>query len=89
MIDIVERLRRFADLDEGISFGAEAVIRDAAAEIERLREGALPSLFKAWYDTHGAPLPWRKAVEMTAIVMRLPAEERERLIALDDDARKP
>lgn len=40
-------------------------------------------LIDAWCAAHGQPIPWAKAVEITAIITKMPEAERERLLALD------
>lgn len=42
-------------------------------------------LIDAWCEAKGKQIPWSKAVEISAIVTRMPAEERARLLSLDDD----
>lgn len=44
--------------------------------------GAASRLIDAWAASHGKPVPWDKAVEIVAIVNKLPEEERARLLAL-------
>lgn len=43
-------------------------------------------LITAWCNAHGKQIPWAKAIEITAIVTKMPEEERLRLLALDDGA---
>lgn len=41
-------------------------------------------LIDAWCAAHGRQIPWAKAVEITAIITKLPEAEREWLLALND-----
>jgi hypothetical protein len=43
-------------------------------------------LINAWCAHHGKQIPWAKAIEITAIVTKMPAEEKAALLALDDAA---
>lgn len=43
---------------------------------------AVSRLIEAWVTEHGKPIPWEKAVEIVAIVNKLPDAERLRLLAL-------
>ena len=51
---------------------------------EAMENNIAGSLIDAWVAAHGRPIPWAKAVEITAIVNKLPDEERVRLLSLDD-----
>ncbi|HCF0091181.1 hypothetical protein [Pseudomonas aeruginosa] len=42
-------------------------------------------LIETWVAKHGKPAPWSKIVEITALATNMPNDERERLLALDDD----
>ncbi|HHX6654889.1 TPA: hypothetical protein ACVGKT_001069 [Pseudomonas aeruginosa] len=42
-------------------------------------------LIETWVTKHGKPAPWSTAVEITAVATNMPNDERERLLALDDD----
>lgn len=41
-------------------------------------------LIDAWCAAHGKQIPWAKAIEITAIVTKMPDAERERLLNLDN-----
>lgn len=41
-------------------------------------------LIDAWGSVHGQPVPWEKAVEITAIATSMSNEERDRLLAMAD-----
>ncbi len=43
-------------------------------------------LIDTWCAVHGAQIPWEKAVEISAIVTKMPDAEYARLLALDDAA---
>jgi hypothetical protein len=40
-------------------------------------------LITAWCNAHGKQIPWAKAIEITAIVTKMPEDEKARLLALD------
>ncbi|MGG2676802.1 hypothetical protein [Pseudomonas aeruginosa] len=42
-------------------------------------------LIETWVEKHGKPAPWSKIVEITALATNMPNDERDRLLALDDD----
>ncbi|MCV0108797.1 hypothetical protein KUC42_08495 [Pseudomonas aeruginosa] len=42
-------------------------------------------LIETWVTEHGKPAPWSTAVEITAVATNMPNDERDRLLALDDD----
>ncbi|MGU1507408.1 hypothetical protein ACSERE_09745 [Pseudomonas aeruginosa] len=42
-------------------------------------------LIETWVAKHGKPAPWSKIVEITALATNMPNDERDRLLALDDD----
>lgn len=44
------------------------------------------ALIGAWVQTHGKPIPWESAVEITAVVNKLTDSERARLLALGEAA---
>lgn len=39
-------------------------------------------LIDAWCDAHGKQIPWNKAIEITAIVTKMPDAEKQRLLSL-------
>src|SRR6266705_1109628 len=59
------------------------VPKEKADEYEM--DGLASHLIDVWVANYGQ-MPWAKAVEVVAIVKHLPAEERLRLLALDDAA---
>ena len=63
----------------------DAACTDAYAEGRQdQREELAGRLIEAWCDTHDKPIPWAKAIEITAIVTNMPEAERLRLLALAD-----
>lgn len=42
-------------------------------------------LITAWCEAHGKRIPWDKAVKISAIVTKMPDEERDRLLSYGDD----
>lgn len=42
-------------------------------------------LINTWCEVHGRPIPWAKAVEITAIATSMSDDERERLLAMADE----
>lgn len=67
----------------------DAALTEAYAEgrkDEADENGAASKLIDAWVAAHGKPVPWAAAVEIVAIVNKLPPEERERLLALAEAA---
>ncbi|RPU51548.1 hypothetical protein IPC887_16900 [Pseudomonas aeruginosa] len=42
-------------------------------------------LIETWVAKHGKPAPWSTAIEITAVATNMPNDERDRLLALDDD----
>lgn len=69
-------------------------VRDAMADLSQpfldlaqllaqpARDEATTLLVDAWIAERGEPIPWAKAVEIVAIVDKLPPEERQRLLDL-------
>lgn len=53
-------------------------------EAEESREAMASKLIDAWVAAHNKPIPWAKAVEIVVIVQKLPEEERQRLLSLDE-----
>ena len=64
--------------------------RDAAkSELAALREelanhDSASLLMNAWITEHKTQMPWDKAIEMIAVVTKMPVEEKQRLLCLDD-----
>jgi hypothetical protein len=52
---------------------------------EAEESGVASKLIDAWVTTHGKPVPWEKAVEIMAIVQKLPESERARLLSLAEE----
>jgi hypothetical protein len=48
--------------------------------------GAASRMIDAWAAAHLKPVPWAKAVEIVAIINKLPEAERTRLLALAEAA---
>lgn len=46
-------------------------------------EGLASHLIDVWCAANCRPIPWAKAVEITAIITKMAPEERRRLLALD------
>lgn len=59
-------------------------------EIQGALDGLTPPeilagrLIDAWCASHGRQIPWAKAVEITAIVTKMPEAERLRMLSLGD-----
>lgn len=53
---------------------------------EANENGAASRLIDAWVYEHGKQIPWAKAVQIVAIVNKMPEAELARLLALGDDA---
>ena len=53
-------------------------------EAETSREAMANKLIDTWVAVHNKPIPWAKAVEIVVVVNKLPEEERQRLLSLDD-----
>lgn len=61
----------------------------AQSELAALREelanhDSATKLINAWVDTHGKQIPWDKAIEIIAVVTKMPEVERQRLLCMDD-----
>jgi hypothetical protein len=60
-----------------------------AAEQRGYERGLVDSpgnkLIDTWIEIHGKPISWEKAVQIISITCKIPNEERDRLLALDDD----
>lgn len=86
---LVARLRHLAEIAEGAHadpFNSAAdAIEALQAENNELRQRDVAALMDKWVAIYG-PMPWSKAVNITAIVTGLDDAERERLLALDDAA---
>jgi len=61
----------------------EAYAEGRKDEAEESREALANKLIDTWVVSQGKPIPWAKAVEIVAIVTKLPMEERQRLLSLD------
>lgn len=60
-------------------------VATACATAEQERDGLWRDLRETWVEKHGKPAPWSKIVEITALATNMPNDERDRLLALDDD----
>jgi hypothetical protein len=66
--------------------GAEEALAAAQVEEDGTPAEILASrLITAWGDTHGKPIPWAKAVEISFIITKFSEAERQRLLALDGE----
>lgn len=79
-----------AEKDELIKAIADhqTVRSELRAENERLKDQlesteTCGKLMDAWIAEHGSQIPWPKAVQLLAIVMKYSDEERDRLLCLD------
>lgn len=54
-------------------------------EEEKPGEILAAKLIETWVTKHGKPAPWSTAIEITAVATNMPNDERDRLLALDDD----
>ena len=57
-----------------------------SAAVEQCRDAMASKLIDVWIANHGQRIPWKRAVGIIAILKGLPDAERDRLLALDDDA---
>lgn len=75
-------------IGDGIRSYLEAMVQHAYAEgrKDEAEEHAASRLIDAWVASHGAPIPWEKAVEIIAIVNKLPEAERTRLLGLAEES---
>lgn len=65
----------------------ETRLNDAYAEGRKDEDdehGLAGRLIAAWVESHGKPIPWNAAVEISAIANELTDEERARLLALGE-----
>lgn len=74
------------ELDEYL----EDAKRDAYAEgrkdeSDENRDAMCSRLMDVWVANHGR-MPWKKAVEVVAVLKQLPVDERERLMAMEDES---
>lgn len=77
-----QRLRNGGQPD--LADQVDAEIRASYAEGRKdAAEDMASRLIDVWCAEHNKPIPWAKAVEITAIVTKLPDAERLRLLALD------
>lgn len=67
----------------------EPLTVELLAQVTNLADHTLDRLIDAWIASTGKPIPWNKAVEIAAIVKRLPDAERDRLLALNDSTPSP
>lgn len=66
------------------------VIREMNDELVDLRaqldeSNVVRHLIQAWASAHGRPVPWAKAIEITAVATKMPEDEKAALLALDDE----
>lgn len=87
-----------ADDGDGYLFSAEEfdlfvqrLLDSCAAHVAQAQPEETPGeilaakLIETWVTKHGKPAPWSTAVEITAVATNMPNDERDRLLALDDD----
>lgn len=46
-------------------------------------------LINAWCEHHGKLIPWDKAIEITAVITKMPEAEKQRLLSMDDEPTAP
>ncbi|MFW4882054.1 hypothetical protein ACOAPR_29690 [Pseudomonas aeruginosa] len=86
----LERLVRILDA-HNYAKDAEALMALLAAAPGKAQPEETPEeilaakLIETWVAKHGKPAPWSKIVEITALATSMPNDERDRLLALDDD----
>lgn len=65
--------------------GTKQQMREAYfAGLKEARDGAASRLIDVWIANHGQRIDWKRAVNIIAVIQRLPNADRERLLALDD-----
>ncbi|MFK1233001.1 hypothetical protein ACIUXA_32020, partial [Pseudomonas aeruginosa] len=80
-----EDVFRFALIDLLQEFPLYAAPVAQAQPEETPGEILAAKLIETWVTEHGKPAPWSTAVEITAVATNMPNDERDRLLALDDD----
>ncbi len=75
--------RELQDMHPGTKLYAAPVAQ--AQPEETPGEILAAKLIETWVTKHGKPAPWSTAVEITALATNMPNDERDRLLALDDD----
>ncbi|MFU6490261.1 hypothetical protein ACM8AO_14895 [Pseudomonas aeruginosa] len=75
--------RELQDMHPGTKLYAAPVAQ--AQPEETPGEILAAKLIETWVAKHGKPAPWSKIVEITALATNMPNDERDRLLALDDD----
>lgn len=95
MSTLSERLRGGANLPRKPAGLSREDLYEAADELDRLTarvaeleaEHKVNGLIRAWCDLHNRPIPWAKAVEIVAVIHKMPDAEKARLLSLDDPGR--
>lgn len=77
-------LAKVAELEANIDAFLNSPVAQAQPE-ETPGEILAAKLIETWVAKHGRPAPWSTAVEITAVATNMPNDERDRLLALDDD----
>ncbi len=77
-------LAKVAELEANIDAFLNSPVAQAQPE-ETPGEILAAKLIETWVAKHGRPAPWSKIVEITALATNMPNDERDRLLALDDD----
>jgi hypothetical protein len=67
----------------------EPLTVELLAQVAALPEVTFDRLVAVWLAEKGGPIPWNKAVELMAVLKRLPTEELDRLLALNDPTPSP
>ena len=59
-----------------------------SAAVEHCRDAMASKLIDVWIASNGQRISWGRAVNIIAILKGLPDAERDRLLALDDEAQR-
>ncbi len=62
----------------------EALSQIAALREELANHDSASLLMNSWVTEHKTQMPWDKAIELIAVVTKMPDEEKQRLLCLDD-----
>lgn len=74
---------------EGGDWVCVELLQTAKSELAALREelanhDSASLLMNAWVAEHKSQMPWDKAIELIAVVTKMPEAEKQRLLCLDD-----
>ncbi len=81
-IEIAAALHEYAP---GVKYTEhEAAIFAAGVQVgeARARETLSATMMNAWHETHNGRMPWKTAVEISAVITGMGEEERQRLLSL-------